>query len=74
MKFPDTTRHGSDAHESAVARLTSAREKRAALTAKAEAARGTPDAARAGRELDLASDDESARAAWVAWVELGDNT
>jgi hypothetical protein len=65
-------RPGSDAHESAVTRLESSREKRAELSARAYAAQGTPDAARAGRELKLASDDESARAAWLAWVELGD--
>ena len=71
MRFPETTRCGSDAHESAVARLDSAREKRAALATEAEAAKGTPDEARASREVDIASADESARAAWVAWVESG---
>jgi hypothetical protein len=71
MRFPDTTRRGRDAHESAVARLDSAREKRAALSTAAEAARGTSDEARANRELELAGDDESARVAWLAWVELG---
>jgi hypothetical protein len=54
-----------------VARLDSAREKRAALSTAAEAARGTSDEARANRELELAGDDESARVAWLAWVELG---
>ena len=72
MRFPEAARRGSDAHETAVTRLDSAREKRAELSATAEAAQGTPDEARASRELDLASDDESARAAWLAWVELGD--
>jgi hypothetical protein len=71
MRFPETTPCGSDAHESAVARLDSAREKRAALSKTAGAAQGTPDEARADRELELAKDDESARAAWLSWVELG---
>ena len=71
MRFPETTRCGSDAHESAVARLDSARDKRAALATTAEAAQGTPDEARATRELELAGDDEYARGAWLAWVELG---
>jgi hypothetical protein len=71
MRFPETIRRGSDAHECAVARLDSAREKRAALSTAAEAARGTSDKARANRELELAGDDESARVAWLAWVELG---
>lgn len=72
MRFPQTTRTDSDARESAVSRLESAREKRAGLSATAEAAQGTPHEARANRELEVASDDESAREAWLAWVELGD--
>jgi phage shock protein A len=71
MRFPETTRCGSDAHESAVARLDAAREKRAVLSATAEAAQGTPAQPGADRDLALASDDESARSAWLAWVELG---
>jgi hypothetical protein len=71
MRFPETTRCGSGAHENALARLDSAREKRAALSTAADAAKGTPDEAHANRELELASDDESARGAWLAWVELG---
>lgn len=70
MKFPQTTRCDGDAHESAVSRLHSAREKRAELSATAAAAKGTRDEARASRELELATDDESARAAWLTWVEL----
>ena len=71
MKFPETTRCGSDSHESAVARLDSARDKRAVLSTAAEAAHGTPDEARASRELELATVDESARGAWLNWVESG---
>lgn len=71
MKFPETTRCGSDAHDSAVARLDSARANRAALSRMAEAARDTPDEARANRELDVAAVDESARARWLEWVESG---
>ena len=71
MRFPETTRCGSDAHDSAVARLDSARANREALSTTAAAARDTPDEARAIRELEVATVDESARAAWLKWVERG---
>jgi hypothetical protein len=71
VKFPETTRCGSDAHESAVVRLASARDERARLCAAAEAARGTSNEARASLEHERATVDESARAAWLRWVELG---
>jgi hypothetical protein len=71
MNFPETTRCGSDAHRLAVTRLDAAREKRAALSTTAKGAQGTPDEARANRELELATVDESARGAWLNWVENG---
>jgi hypothetical protein len=71
MRFPETTRCGTDAHESAVDRLDSARAKRFRLAAAAAAALGTRAEPRAIRELDLAQDDEAARGAWLLWVERG---
>jgi hypothetical protein len=71
MRFPETTRCGTDAHEGAVNRLDSARAKRVRLAAAAAAALGSRAEPRAIRELDLAQDDETARGAWLLWVERG---
>jgi hypothetical protein len=71
MRFPETTRRGTDAHDSAVGRLDSARVKRVRLAAAATAALGSRAEPRAIRELELAQDDEAARGAWLVWVERG---
>jgi hypothetical protein len=71
MRFPETTRCGTDAHDSAVDRLDSARAKRLRLAAAAAAALGSRAEPRAIRELELAQDDEAARGAWLVWVERG---
>jgi hypothetical protein len=71
MRFPETTRVGSEGHKDAIRRLDDAREERRRRAEDRRVAQGT------GRERDadggLAAADErvAAREAWVKWVERG---
>ena len=71
MRFPETSRTGSDAHVSAIRRLDQARAQQRRSAEHDSLAEGTAGAAVASRQLAHDDADLAAREAWLAWVELG---
>jgi hypothetical protein len=71
MMFPEMSRDGDPAHDSATARLAVARGEQRRLAADAKAASGTSTEYETQRRLSAARAEVAAREAWVGWVELG---
>ncbi len=69
--FPERSRVGDPAHESAVGRLAVARGEQRRLAVDAQAARGTHAENQTARRSRGATDDVAAREAWVGWIERG---
>jgi hypothetical protein len=71
MKFPETPREGSEAHQSALQRLDVARRERRRRRHAYEGAKGEPARKSAAAGLSAANEQLAAREAWVLWVERG---
>lgn len=73
MRSPETPRHGSEAHASALERLDEALEHQHDLADRADAAKGTPGEEYATQALRVACNQTAAREAWLTWIERGRN-
>jgi hypothetical protein len=71
MMFPEISRAGDPAHDSATARLGVARGEQRRLAADATAASGSAAERESERRLSAARAEVAAREAWVGWVERG---
>jgi hypothetical protein len=71
MRFPETTRVGSEGHKDAIRRLDVAREERRRRGEDRRAAQGTGRERDADRGVAAADERVAAREAWVKWVERG---
>ena len=71
MKFPELSRRGTDAHDSAVQRRDAARSEQRLRREVLATVRGTDDERSATSELAAANQEVAAREAWVSWVERG---
>ena len=71
MKFPETTRRGSEGHRDAISRLEAAKAEERRRTALCRAVQGTAREPGAARGLAEAGEHVAAREAWVLWVERG---
>ena len=71
MRFPETTRDGSEGHQDALRRLDAAHADRHHKRELQHAARGTADERDAAVALAAADERLAAREAWVSWVERG---
>jgi hypothetical protein len=71
MKFPELSREGDPAHESASDRVAVARGEQRRRAAHAEAAIGTSAAHETACLLSEATVELEAREAWVGWIERG---
>ena len=71
MKRLVVTRRSEGVHAKAVERLDEARERQRELTARAEAAGGTPREEQAADALESVRGQVAAREAWVVWTERG---
>jgi hypothetical protein len=71
MMFPEMSRAGGSAHDSATARLAVARGEQRESVADAKTASGTSAEHGAERRLSAARAEVVAREAWVGWVERG---
>jgi hypothetical protein len=71
MRFPETTREGSEGHREALRRLDAAKEDRRRRSELHHDARGTDRVREAADGLAAADEQVAAREAWVKWVERG---
>jgi hypothetical protein len=71
MRFPETTREGSEGHKEALRRLDAAKDERRHRNELHRAARGQQQARKAANGLAAADEQVAAREAWVKWVERG---
>jgi len=71
VRFPETPREGTEAHASALDRMTDAREAQRHSRDASDAARGTPSEPARARDLAAADEQLAAREAWVSWIERG---
>jgi hypothetical protein len=71
MRFPETTRVGSEGHKDAIRRLDAAKEHRRRRTELRRAAHGREHQRDATDGLAAADEQVAAREAWVKWVERG---
>jgi len=71
VRFPETTRIGSQGHKDAIRRLDAAKEHRQHRIESHRAAQGTQQEADAANGLAAAEEQVAAREAWVKWVERG---
>jgi hypothetical protein len=71
MRFPETTRRGSEGHRDAIRRLEAAKEHERHRGEACRAAQGMPSERAAARNLAEAREGVAAREAWVLWVERG---
>jgi hypothetical protein len=71
MRFPETTRVGSEGHRDAIRRLDAAKEDRRSRSELHRAAHGTEREPDAASGLAAADERVAAREAWVKWVERG---
>lgn len=71
MKFPELSRQGTEAHDSAVRRRDVARSQQRVRRDALVAARGTDEERSATSELAAANQEVVAREAWLSWVERG---
>ena len=71
MRFPETSRAGTEAHRSALSRLDAAQAHQRKSNDAHEASRETPGQSAAANELSAANEIVAAREAWVSWVERG---
>ena len=71
MRFPETTREGSEGHRDALRRLDAAQADRHHKRELQQAAKGTVNARDAAVDLAAADERLAAREAWVSWVERG---
>jgi hypothetical protein len=71
MRFPETTRVGSDGHKEAIRRLDAAKEDRRRRSEHHQTAHGTDHERGAAAGVAAADERVAAREAWVKWVERG---
>jgi hypothetical protein len=71
MRFPETTREGTEAHAKALRRLDTARREQRQRSVLSQAAEGTTNERDAAAHLAAADEQLAAREAWVRWVERG---
>jgi len=71
MRFPETTRVGTQAHNDAVRRLEAAEAEQHQRIEAHRAAQGTERERDAAESLAAAEEQVAAREAWVKWVERG---
>jgi hypothetical protein len=71
MRFPETTRVGSDGHKDAIKRLDAAKEYRRRRSEHHRAVHGTEHEGHAADRVAAADEQVAAREAWVKWVERG---
>lgn len=71
MMFPELSREGDPAHESANERVAVARGEQHRRAADADAAIGTSAAHETACLLNEATVELDAREAWVGWIERG---
>jgi hypothetical protein len=71
MRFPETTRVGSEGHRDAIRRLDAAKAHRRWRSELHRAAQGTERERAAASGLAAADERVAAREAWVKWVERG---
>lgn len=71
MSFPERSRAGSEAHDSALERLELARSQQQESSRAHDAARETEAQAATAKDLAGANEQVAAREAWVGWVERG---
>jgi hypothetical protein len=71
MRFPETTREGTEGHREALSRLDAAREDRRRRGEVHRDAHGTDRVREAADGLAAADEQVAAREAWVKWVERG---
>ena len=71
MRFPETTRQGSQGHQDALKRLDAAKADHRAKSELHHAAKDTAGKRGAADDLGAASEQVAAREAWVNWVERG---
>jgi hypothetical protein len=71
MSFPELSREGTDAHDSAVERRDAARSQQRLQGEALASARGTDAERAAVSDLAAANQELAAREAWVSWVERG---
>jgi hypothetical protein len=71
MRFPETTRVGSEGHKDAIRRLDAAKEEHRRRSKLDRAARGSKQKRDAADGLTAADEQVAAREAWVKWVERG---
>jgi hypothetical protein len=71
MRFPETTREGTEGHKDAIRRLDAAKEDRRHRSELHQSARGIARVREAADGLAAADEQVAAREAWVKWVERG---
>ncbi len=71
MRFPETTRRGSEGHRDAIRRLDAAKEDQRRRSEVHQAAHGIDRVREAADGLAAADEQVAAREAWVKWVERG---
>jgi len=71
MRFPETSRAGTEAHRSALSRLDAAETHQRVSTEAHDASLDTSSEPVAANDLSAANEQVAARKAWVSWVERG---